>query len=300
MSIHIQKRHTCTGHNAAIYTLAQGHSQRHFLTAGGDGWIVEWHLDDPEMGRVVATVDTQIFALCSLPNKARLVAGNMNGGIHWIDLEHPENTRNLQHHKKGIFDLIVCGDSVFSAGGDGFLTRWSTSEARSLESLQLAHVSLRCIAHAPKRGLLAIGASDHNIYILEESTLAIRHTIHAAHSSSVFSLAFSPDEQYLVSGGRDAMLRVWDVNDQFTQLSAQPAHMYTINDLAFSPDGRFLITASRDRTIKCWDAQTFELLKVVDTLRYGSHPRSVNCLYWADQLLVSGGDDRQAMIWEIN
>jgi WD40 repeat protein len=116
----------------------------------------------------------------------------------------------------------------------------------------------------------------------------------------VFSLAFSPDEQYLVSGGRDAMLRVWDVNDQFTQLSVQPAHMYTINDLAFSPDGRFLITASRDRTIKCWDAQTFELLKVVDTLRYGSHPRSVNCLYWADQLLVSGGDDRQAMIWEIN
>jgi WD40 repeat protein len=299
MPLNIRKLNTCTGHNASIYALAQGRSARHFLTAGGDGWIVEWNLDEPEMGRVVASVDSQVFSLCRLANTSRLVAGNMNGGIHWIDLEQPDKTRNLQHHKKGVFALLQLDDHVFSAGGDGFLTRWHADEARSLESLQLSHQSLRCLAHSPERRWLAAGASDHAIHLLNEDTLELEHTIKEAHTNSVFSLAFSPDGRYLVSGGRDAMLRVWDLEQDFEQISAQPAHLFTINDLTFSPDSLLLISASRDRTIKCWDARTFELLKVVDTLRYGSHPRSVNRLMWTDGCLISGGDDRQAMIWEI-
>jgi WD40 repeat protein len=299
MSLHIRKIHTCTGHNASIYALAPGRSPRHFLTAGGDGWIVEWNIDEPEMGRVVANVDTQIFALCRLSGTSRVVAGNMNGGIHWIDLDQPDNTRNLQHHKKGVFALLHTGNEVFSAGGDGFLTRWQAEEGRSLESLQLSYQSLRCLAHSPEHGLLAAGASDHAIYILNKATLEVERIIKEAHTNSVFSLAFSPGGRYLVSGGRDAMLRVWDLEQDFEQISAQPAHLFTINDLSFSPDGELFISASRDRTLKCWDAHTFELLKVVDTLRFGSHPRSVNRLMWTDGLLISGGDDRQAMIWKI-
>lgn len=296
--MHVHKIHTCTGHNAALYALAPGTGQRHFLTAGGDGWIVAWNLDSPENGRVVAQVPAQVFALCKLDD-GRLVAGNMNGGIHWIDLEHPDQTRNLQHHRKGVFAIKQIGSFVYSCGGDGFLTRWSSEKALSLESIQLSHQSLRCLAYDASRGWLAIGGSDHAIYVLNESTMALQRVLKLAHTSSVFSLAFSPDGRYLWSGGRDAILRIWDIEADFAPVSAQPAHLYTINDLAFSPDGQWLITASRDRTIKCWDAQSFALLKVIDTLRYGSHPRSVNRLMWQDGWLISAGDDRQAMIWEI-
>ncbi|MBL7810016.1 MAG: hypothetical protein JNN28_19495 [Saprospiraceae bacterium] len=297
--MHVHKIHTCTGHNAALYALAPGTGQRHFLTAGGDGWIVAWNLDNPENGRVVAQVPAQIFALCKLDD-GRLVAGNMNGGIHWIDLEHPDQTRNLQHHRKGVFALKQIGPFVYSCGGDGFLTRWLAEKALSLESIQLSHQSLRCLAYDATRGWLAIGGSDYAIYVLNERTMALQRVLKMAHTSSVFSLAFSPDGRYLWSGGRDAMLRIWDIESDFAPVSAQPAHLYTINDMAFSPDGQWLITASRDRTIKCWDAHSFALLKVIDTLRNGSHPRSVNRLMWQDGWLISAGDDRQAMIWEIN
>jgi len=299
MTIQIQHIHTCTGHNGALYALAQGQSPRHFLSAGSDGWLVEWHLDDPEMGKLVASVENQVFSLTDLPDANRLVAGNMNGGMHWVNRANPEQTRNLQFHQKGVYALVSYQDWVFSGGGDGFLTRWDAQTGNSVESLQCSHQSIRAIAVSEKRGEIALGASDHAIYLLDIQTLALKQVLQEAHSNSIFTLAYSPDARWLVSGGRDAMLRVWDMENELTLKSEQPAHLFTINHLVFSPDGRFLATASRDRTLKIWDARTFELLRVVDTLRFGSHARSVNRLLWLPDALISCSDDGQAMIWEI-
>jgi len=299
MLLQVEKIHASSGHNAALYALAPGRTDRHFLSAGGDGWVVEWDLDDPETGKLVASIETQCFALCALPDRNRIVAGNMNGGIHWIDRQSPELTRNVQHHKKGVYALESIGDCLFSAGGDGFLTRWDSANARTIESLQLSHQPLRALAYSGKRGEIAVGASDQSIYFLDAETLVLKSVLKKAHTNSVFTLAYSPNGQYLLSGGRDAMLRVWDLENDCAMRSEQPAHWYTINHLAFSPDGLLFATASRDRTVKIWDSQSFELLKVLDTLRFGGHTRSVNRLLWMPDCLISCGDDRLAMIWNI-
>ncbi|MEO6037990.1 MAG: WD40 repeat domain-containing protein [Saprospiraceae bacterium] len=296
----IEKIHTSIGHQAALYALAPGHDDRHFLSAGGDGWIVEWSLDDPETGRLAAAVETRVFSLLHLPAEKLLLAGNMTGGVHWVDLADPARTRNVQHHRQGVYDLLVVGGSLYSAGGEGLLTRWSVAERRSVESVQLSTRSLRSLAYSASRDELAVGASDGNIYLLEASTLALRRILPNAHLPSVFTVAYSPDQSHLLSGGRDAMLRVWDAEQAGPAQLELPAHRFTINHLAFSPDGRLLVTASRDKTFKIWDAHSYELLKVVDTLRFGSHINSVNRLLWLPDALVTAGDDRSAMLWRVH
>ncbi|MEO6760015.1 MAG: WD40 repeat domain-containing protein, partial [Saprospiraceae bacterium] len=268
-------------------------------TAGGDGWIVDWSLDDPETGRLAAAVETRVFSLLHLPDRELLIAGNMNGGMHWVDLADPEKTRNVQHHRQGVYDLLATENWLYSAGGDGLLTRWSIPERRSLESVQLSGRSLRSIAYSEVRDELAVGASDGNVYLLEASSLALRHILPKAHLPSVFTVLYSPDQKLLLSGGRDAMLRVWDLEKLATPKLELPAHRFTINHLALSPDGQLLATASRDKTFKIWDANSFELRKVVDTLRFGSHIHSVNRLLWLPEVLVTAGDDRSAMLWRI-
>ena len=297
----VTKVHTSTGHRAALYALARGATGQQVLSAGGEGWVVEWNRGAPDTGRVLASVDTQIFSLLDLPEPQRLVAGNMNGGLHWIDLLRPEQTRNVQHHRKGVFDLQTHAEWLFSAGGDGTLTRWAWPEARSVESFQLSNRSLRSIALAPRRGEIAIGSSDGSIYLLDLETLALKRSLPNAHLPAVFTLCFSPDQRYLLSGGRDAMLRVWDMERDMALLSEQAAHWYTLNHIVYSPDGRYFASASRDKTVKIWDAGSFALLKVLDTIRDGGHINSVNRLLWLSaDCLLSCSDDRSLIWWQIS
>lgn len=297
--MHIQLLHTCTGHRASIYAMAQGRDARHVLTAGGDGWIVEWNLDAPDTGRVIANAGTQIFSFCTL-GPERMVAGDMNGGLHWINLKAPEENRDLAHHRKGVFELLQVGASVFSAGGDGVLTRWDTATGRAQESLQLSSQALRALAFSPERRELAVGASDNSIYFIDPETFVLKHTLPDAHTNSVFTLAYTPDQRRLLSGGRDAMLRVWDLENDCRLLSEQAAHWYTLNHIVFSPDGKMFATASRDKTVKIWDAEAYTLLKVLDTIRSGGHINSVNRLLWLPDGLISCSDDRTVKIWEVS
>ena len=290
---------SCTGHRAAIYALARSHTPNHFLSAGGDGWIVEWNLADPETGRLLANIGTQLFSLTTSPedwHEQLIIAGNMTGGIHWINQANPLQNKNIQHHQKGVFSLLWVQDELFSAGGDGILTRWNPSKKSAIESYQLSNKSLRSISYSPEQDLLAVGSSDGNIYLTQRADLKLVQII-PAHTNSVFALSWINPEQILVSGGRDALLKAWDNN--FQQVGAQPAHWYTINHIAQSPDLSLIATASRDKTIKIWSTPDLALLKVLDSGRDSGHFNSVNHLLWmTENTLISCSDDRTVLIWQ--
>lgn len=267
--------------------------------------MTEWSLDDPETGKLVVSAEVQIFSLCSLPD-GRIVAGDMNGGVRWIARSAPGDTLNIQHHQKGVFDILAVGAWVFTVGGDGIITRWDMEKSRSMESFQLSNQALRAISFSEKRKELAVGASDNSIYLLDVETFELRHTLKDAHTNSVFTVAYSPDERHLLSGGRDAMLKVWELGNPQSPIPNlspltpdYPAHLFTVNHIVFSPDGQLFATASRDKTLKIWNAHTFELLKVVDTMRYGGHINSANRLLWLPDCLVSCSDDRSVMLWRV-
>lgn len=302
--VRVRKRAQLTGHNAAIFAIGPDVVPHQFLSAAGDGWIVRWDLKDPDTGRLIAKIDTQAFSLLYLEEANRVVVGNMNGGVHWVDLDNPEHTRNIAHHQKGVFGLHRVGDFVYSIGGGGMLTRWDLHTARSLESVRLANQPLRCIAYSADRRELAVGSSDNSIYLLDADTLQVRHRHQQAHDNSVFTIAYHPDGQHLLSGGRDAHLRIWhfDADHQLRAVAAKPAHWFTINAIALDPQERWFATGSRDKTIKLWDAHTFELVKVLETARDGCHVNSVNRLFWSpfQNELISASDDRSMIIWTVD
>jgi WD40 repeat protein len=105
MSTHIssvRKIAQLTGHNAAVFALTPGKEPHTFFSGAGDGWIAQWNLDEPDTGRLSAKVEAQVFSLLHLPEHHILIAGNMNGGLHWIKPGHPDRTRNIAHHRKGV------------------------------------------------------------------------------------------------------------------------------------------------------------------------------------------------------
>ena len=109
MYLNFLRKAALTGHQASVFALGASRSSGRVLSGAGDGWLVEWDLADPETGKLLARVDRQVFSLVLVPGTPILVAGNMDGGLHWVDLDDPSRSRDIAHHRKGAFSLLPVG-----------------------------------------------------------------------------------------------------------------------------------------------------------------------------------------------
>ncbi|PJF29456.1 MAG: hypothetical protein CUN52_08305 [Phototrophicales bacterium] len=71
-------------------------------------------------------------------------------------------------------------------------------------------------------------------------------------TQSANSLVFTSDSRFLIAGGEDTSLRVWDVATQGQIQELFPHNSY-IKSVAISPNGRRLATASWDRQVIIYD-----------------------------------------------
>jgi WD40 repeat protein len=75
------------------------------------------------------------------------------------------------------------------------------------------------------------------------------------HSGAVFSAAFSPDGQRVVTASYDHTARVWNAATG-QLLRTLEGHLFYVTGVAVSPDGRRAVSASGDNTLKVWDLET--------------------------------------------
>ncbi len=115
------------------------------------------------------------------------------------------------------------------------------------------------------------------------------------HSRWVTSVVISPDKRFLVSGGLDDAIKVWDFAAGELRLVLK-GHTKPINDLAISPDCQLLASASDDHTVRLWNLTTG---KQIQTLL--GHSRDVNAvaIHGGGQLLASGSEDRTVRLWRL-
>jgi WD40 repeat protein len=301
MSLSINKIATLTAHSGSIYTLHQDeHSQNIFYSAGGDGSLIKWDLNNLKEAVLVSKVHTNIFSMNALPQQNLMLLGQMQGGIHVLDMLKKKEVKHLAFHKNGIFDIKVIenGKAILVSGGDGIVSLWGSDDFVLLKNKMISEKSIRCLAVDEDNLKIYAGCSDNFIYVLHYKTLEVLHKWQA-HSNSIFSLCISPDKKYLLSGSRDAHLSVWNIEDNYALKLSQPAHLFTINHIAYNKAGNLFATAGRDKHIKIWNAENFSLLKVIDKEKFDGHVNSVNRLLWGDYL-ISCSDDRNIMVWDIN
>jgi WD40 repeat protein len=297
--VQVTRLHSLSGHRDAIYSLQPSPEQSKFFSAAGDGLVVVWDQQAPETGEVIARLPNSIYALHFNKEKEVLIAGHNYEGIHLLDWKNKKEIASLQISKAAIFDIQSAGEQIVIATGDGAVTMVDIERMMITNRVQAGEKNARTIAINLRTGDLAVGYSDHYIRIFDTSLKLKREW--RGHANSVFTLRYTPDQKFLLSGSRDARLKVWDTEADYRQAEEVVAHMYAINHLDFSPDGKHFVTCSMDKSIKVWDTEALKLLKVIDRARHAGHGTSVNKLLWTgykDQL-ISASDDRTISIWQI-
>ena len=293
---------TLAGHRDAVYALTGGPASQVF-SGSADGMVVGWDAAEPTRdGELLARVSNSVYALRHLPELNLLVLGHNFQGIQAIDLQKKDLAHATALPPVAIFEIVFSASRqrLYAGLADGTLAVLTVPDFRLEKLLRITDKSLRTLALREGRGELVIGSSDYLTRVLDLDSLETKYTLGES-ANSVFSVAYSPDGAHLLTAGRDAQIRRWNVAAGYALADTVPAHMYTINHLAFSPDGRYLASCSLDKSIKLWDAATLTLLRVLDRARAAGHGTSVNRLVWpgTENRLVSCSDDRSVAVWAL-
>lgn len=298
--IDVKKPDVLTGHTGSIFTLASGSQPYIVYSSGGDGAVVEWDLRQTQKGKVVAKVPASVYALhYDLANK-QLYIGQNNEGIHVIDPQSLTVIKSLKITDGSIFGITTTTDKIWIATAKGELIVLN-KKYEQIANISLSEKSLRCLAVSPDGTQIACGYSDHFIRIFDTQNLKLLYSFQA-HENSVFGLAYSPALYgRLLSVGRDATIKSWQVQQNYELEKAIPAHLYTIHDVCFSPNNRLFATCSIDKSVKIWDTATLRLLKVIDKGRHAGHGTAVNKLLWTTyhDWLLSASDDQTISAWQL-
>lgn len=286
-------------HSASLYAIEKGREPNTIFSAGADKVVAEWNLNTQETNPFAIRTESTVYSLCNLGEQ--LAIGTLAGNIHVIDLLAKSEVRNLKLHTKGVFYLkkhpVV--PWLYACGGDGKVSIWNTETWDLLWEITFSSAKLRRIAFDQEGNLAAIACGDGSLKIIETGQQRVLYDIDA-HAESSNSVVFLPNGN-LVSGGKDALLKIWNRSDGFSLLKTIPAHNFAIYDLVLSPNKAILASVSRDKTIKLWDANNIETPIRLDRAKNQAHLNSVNAAIWLndENILATCSDDRTVMLWKV-
>lgn len=233
-----------------------------YLTLDNAGKVTFWQLP---IHLQVMSFQAKEAECIAITHNGKLLLGMRNGDVEIWDLNLGREIEGLsmkRQHNRNVEVLAVSADAVFAlSGGRGervFL--WKLEEEVDAPTVPI---------------------------VLKENDG--EDTTHAA---GITALAFSPDGRRAFTGGRDRMIKVWEVPSG-NYLQTIPTGEL-VNDLAVSPDGGMLIFSSWKKEVVLWDIDAAEAVG-----RYTGHSSFINALaYSADgKQFFSGGSDQDLRRW---
>lgn len=294
--IQVNRIDTFAGHKGPLYSMALNKSKNTLYTAGSDGFVVEWNLLKPDMGKVIAQTAYSIYSMYLDEEKNSLYLAQNLKGILKIDLNDFSSEFLVDFSKFWIYDFIKIGEDLWFVHQDGLVSVFSLSQNTILKKIKLDHHRIRKILQYQDKVFLGNSQGDLSI-LSKEGQLLKKQNLHNA---TLFDFTILDDAIYTV--GKDAKIHKFQFNQalEFDLVKSVVGHIYPINTLSFNSSKTLFATGSMDKTIKIWDPE-LNLLKVIDAARHGGHRNSVNKLLWSDlnNQLFSISDDKMISIWNI-
>ncbi|MDQ2717290.1 MAG: WD40 repeat domain-containing serine/threonine-protein kinase [Chloroflexota bacterium] len=293
----------CEGKLGVINSVAWSPDDTRIAGACGNGLIQVW---DATNGRALIHYpvhrDTALSVAWS-PDNARLASGSFDQSVHIWEAITGSNSFIYSGHRGSVNTLAWSPDGthIASGGSDKTVQIWRDRDG-SHPFIYTEHTGkIVALAWSPDGTRIASGSLDKTVRVWHagqqhQHAAGNKDFVYHGHErflNTVFTIAWSPDNLYIASAGKDGGVHVWDAN------TGEPVYTYEghsswVYAIAWSPDRKYLASAGIDKKIVVWEATTGHEL-----IRYHGHKSTVIALAWSPdgRRIVSSNMDGGVLVW---
>lgn len=234
-----------------------------FVASGKPGQVFSIDADTGDLSEAPLQVhETEISALATTPDGARLISADTEGGVKstalagavFVDAVSVQYTvRDIAVHPSGKWFV--------TAAGDGRVRMHDTATAKVLQTVA-AHIGFASSVAFSKSGATLFTAGyDRRVQrydVDENGKIADKSTVVGTTGQGVLDIDVSPDGKSIAAGSEDNAVWVFPVDGGGEPITLT-GHFKPVTAVTFLPDGRTLVSASNDESIRAWDIPTGRL-----------------------------------------
>ncbi|WP_304054506.1 WD40 repeat domain-containing protein [Nitrosomonas communis] len=247
--------------------------------------------------RKIWTTDAPIHAIAFSSDSMRLLSAGDDGILRWWEAQTGQLLGEpIQIAEQGMSSIAISPDGKQLATGDakGAVRLWDIDTKRLTREIK-GDGPIYCMAFSSD-GKQLIMAGEGIFQLWNLATGEPMGAPWQGHDGAIRSVAFSPDDSWLVSGSEDKTLRLWDMHTRQPIGETWRGHNGIITSVAFSPDGTRIVSASEDKTLRLWDSRTGQL--VGQPLR-GHEGAVISTTFSLDgKLIASVSRDATLRLWD--
>ena len=259
---------TFEGHTAEVRSVAFSPDGTRALSGGSDKTLRMW---DAATGQLIRTFEghtAEIRSVAFSPDGTRALSGGGDKTLRMWDAATGQLIRTFEGHSDLVWSVTFSpdGNRVLSGSWDKTSKVWDTASGQLVHTLVEGNLGKNTPAGVPAAfsadGTSVLSAGFDTLTLWDAATGRVIRSF-AGHASSIGPVGVSPNGAYVLTGGRDGVLKLWDA-DIGRPIRTFKGHTDRVIASAFSRDGARVLSGSDDKTLRLWDTATGELIRTFE------------------------------------
>jgi len=267
------------GHENTVLSVEYSPSGKYLLSGSYDETARLWYAATGREIRAFRGHDGWVCSASFSPDERRIVTASQDGSARVWDIDSDELKPPFSGHKGPVYAAAFSPDGlrVASAGYDKRVLVWKPDDVEPFNYEVLTNDKVQ--NPTPKYEKLE------------------------GHTAGVHSVQFSHDGQYVLSGGNDNTVRIWNATTYKLEKTLR-GHGGRVLSCRFSPDDKKVLSGSYDQMAKIWNFARYEEVRVFGGSILQGHEDAILGAAFArqatDHRVVSASRDRTARTWDVN
>jgi WD40 repeat protein len=263
------------GHSDRVLSVALSADGKYLATASKDKSARLWEISTGKQIQKFEGHPKEVNSVAISTDGKYVVTGSNDKTARLWEAKTGKQVRKFEGHSKEVNSVAISGDGKYVATGsqDSTARLWEAKSGKQIQKL--------------------IGFSDRTVSGSAKDK-GVTKSISESRPTESKSVVFSADDKYVLVGGSDGKIRLWEVSTG-KQIREFAGHSSGVQSVAISANGKYIVASSLDNNVLLWDAETGRQI-----WEFVSHTGAVEAVaITADgKYVVTGGMDSTTRIWD--